>query len=128
MSRAHPPGVPSIETRGWVRRHGSFTAADGVDLTAVPGACLDVLGPNGAGETTTIEVLEGLLDADGGEVRPPEFLQAAIRSSPSTTSNDALRANTLEERGRSASLGPTIVVAIITLLSLVLALRWSRWR
>jgi len=51
-----------------VKRYGTVTAVDGLDLTARRGECFGLLGPNGAGKTTTIEILEGLLDADDGAV------------------------------------------------------------
>ena len=51
-----------------VKRYGSVTAVDGLDLKVLRGECFGLLGPNGAGKTTTIEILEGLLHADEGEV------------------------------------------------------------
>jgi ABC-2 type transport system ATP-binding protein len=51
-----------------VKRYGSVTAVNGLDLQVQRGECFGLLGPNGAGKTTTIEILEGLLAADSGEV------------------------------------------------------------
>ena len=53
---------------GVVKRYGSVTAVNGLDLKVLRGECFGLLGPNGAGKTTTIEILEGLLAADAGEV------------------------------------------------------------
>jgi len=53
---------------GVVKRYGSVTAVDGLDLKVLRGECFGLLGPNGAGKTTAIEILEGLLHADEGEV------------------------------------------------------------
>jgi ABC-2 type transport system ATP-binding protein len=53
---------------GVVKRYGSVTAVNGLDLKVHRGECFGLLGPNGAGKTTTIEILEGLLTADAGEV------------------------------------------------------------
>lgn len=58
-----------IDIRGLVKRFGSFTALDGLDLDVGPGEVHGFLGPNGAGKSTTIRVLLGLLRRDGGEVR-----------------------------------------------------------
>ncbi len=52
-----------------MKRYGSVTAVDGLDLNVLRGECFGLLGPNGAGKTTTIEILEGLLHADEGDVQ-----------------------------------------------------------
>jgi len=58
----------AITCRGLVKRYGTVTAVDGLDLEIRTGECFGLLGPNGAGKTTTVEILEGLLPWDGGEV------------------------------------------------------------
>ena len=55
-----------ISAAGLVKRFGSFTALDGLDLEVAEGEVHGFLGPNGAGKSTTIRVLLGLLRADGG--------------------------------------------------------------
>jgi ABC-2 type transport system ATP-binding protein len=59
----------AIEVRGLVKRYGSVTAVDGLDLTMRRGECFGLLGPNGAGKTTTVEILEGLNEATAGDVQ-----------------------------------------------------------
>jgi ABC-2 type transport system ATP-binding protein len=58
-----------IDIAGLVKRFGSTTALDGLDLTVATGEVHGFLGPNGAGKSTTIRVLLGLLRADAGTVR-----------------------------------------------------------
>jgi ABC-2 type transport system ATP-binding protein len=58
-----------IEVDGLVKRYGSLTAVDGLDLRVERGETLALLGPNGAGKTTTVECLEGYRRPDGGRVR-----------------------------------------------------------
>ncbi|WP_328316873.1 ABC transporter ATP-binding protein [Streptomyces sp. NBC_00388] len=60
---------PAVEVRGLVKRYGTKTAVDGLDLTVGTGTVTAVLGPNGAGKTTTVETCEGYRRADGGTVR-----------------------------------------------------------
>jgi oleandomycin transport system ATP-binding protein len=62
MSRA-------IEAEGLVKRFGTTTALDGVDLAVPTGTVLGVLGPNGAGKTTAVRILATLLKADAGRAR-----------------------------------------------------------
>ncbi|MBM4480119.1 ATP-binding cassette domain-containing protein [Prescottella equi] len=59
----------AIETTGLIKRFGSNTAVDGVDLAVPTGGVYGVLGPNGAGKTTTIRMLATLLPIDGGSAR-----------------------------------------------------------
>jgi len=54
--------------RGLVRRFGSFTAVDHVDIEVRPGEVVGLLGANGAGKTTLIRLLLGLLLPTAGEI------------------------------------------------------------
>lgn len=49
-----------------MKRFGKVTAADGVSFTARDGAITGLLGHNGAGKTTSLRILYGLLKADAG--------------------------------------------------------------
>jgi ABC-2 type transport system ATP-binding protein len=51
-----------------VKRYGPLTAVDHVSLTVGQGEFFGILGPNGAGKTTLLEIIEGLREADAGEV------------------------------------------------------------
>ncbi|WP_088283161.1 ATP-binding cassette domain-containing protein [Kineosporia sp. A_224] len=59
----------AIEAVGLVKRFGSTTALDGVDLHAPAGTVLGVLGPNGAGKTTAVRILATLSRPDAGHAR-----------------------------------------------------------
>jgi len=61
------PAVP-LSIRGLVRRYGSLTAVDHLDLEVRPGEILGFLGPNGAGKTTTLRCASGLLRAHEGTI------------------------------------------------------------
>jgi ABC-2 type transport system ATP-binding protein len=60
---------PALEVSGLVKRYGSTTAVDGLELRLTRGNVLALLGPNGAGKTTTVEICEGFLRPDAGKVR-----------------------------------------------------------
>ncbi|MEU9358804.1 ABC transporter ATP-binding protein [Streptomyces sp. NPDC048301] len=60
---------PVVKARGLVKRYGTKTAVDGLDLEIAAGTVTAVLGPNGAGKTTTVEICEGYLRPDAGSVR-----------------------------------------------------------
>ncbi|RDG35585.1 ABC transporter ATP-binding protein [Streptomyces corynorhini] len=72
MQQVSPGGaVPDslVEVRGLVKRYGTKTAVDGLDLVVRAGTVTAVLGPNGAGKTTTVETCEGYRRPDAGTVR-----------------------------------------------------------
>ena len=58
----------TIELRNITKRFGDFVANESVSLTIRPGEILALLGENGAGKTTIMNVLCGLLRADEGEI------------------------------------------------------------
>ncbi|MGQ4716756.1 ABC transporter ATP-binding protein [Streptomyces anulatus] len=60
---------PVVQVKGLVKRYGTKTAVNGLDLVVATGAVTAVLGPNGAGKTTTIETCEGYRRPDAGTVR-----------------------------------------------------------
>lgn len=55
-------------TRGLVKRYGSFTAVDAVDLTFAEDRIYGLLGRNGAGKTTLMQLLTGQIFPDGGDL------------------------------------------------------------
>jgi lipooligosaccharide transport system ATP-binding protein len=58
----------AIRLRGVVKRFGSITAVDGLDLDVPVGTCIGLLGPNGAGKSTTMKALTAQVIADEGEL------------------------------------------------------------
>jgi lipooligosaccharide transport system ATP-binding protein len=54
--------------RGLVKRFGSLTAVNGLDLDVPYGSCVGLLGPNGAGKSTTMKALTAQVIADEGEL------------------------------------------------------------
>lgn len=55
-----------IETRGLTRRFGELTAVDHLDLTVSQGEIFGLVGPDGAGKTTTLRMLCGLMEPSEG--------------------------------------------------------------
>jgi len=61
------PGEPIIQMRNLTRRFGDVPAVDHLNLEVRRGEIFGLLGPDGAGKTTTLRLLCGLLDAHEGE-------------------------------------------------------------
>jgi ABC-2 type transport system ATP-binding protein len=60
--------LPAIAAAGLRKSFGATAVLDGVDFSVAPGTVFALLGPNGSGKTTTVNVLATLLSPDGGEV------------------------------------------------------------
>jgi ABC-2 type transport system ATP-binding protein len=58
----------SLVARGLARRYGTRAALHGVDLALRRGDCLGLLGLNGAGKSTTLRILTGVIAPHAGSV------------------------------------------------------------
>ena len=58
--------VPAVSLRGLTRRFGPLTAVDGLTLDVAPGELFGIVGPDGAGKTTTLRMLAGVLRPSEG--------------------------------------------------------------
>jgi len=58
-----------LEARNATKRFNGVTALDGLDLNVAPGEIVCLLGANGAGKSTTVNLFLGFLSPDAGEVR-----------------------------------------------------------
>ncbi|MEO5816324.1 MAG: ABC transporter ATP-binding protein [Gemmatimonadaceae bacterium] len=63
----------AIDAKGLTRRFGSFTAVDHITFDVGAGEVFGFLGANGAGKTTAIKILVGLLAPTEGEARVAGF-------------------------------------------------------
>src|SRR6266702_762439 len=61
--------MPAIEVKDLTKTFGSFCAVDHLSLTIQHGEIFGLLGPNGSGKTTTINMISGLSAPTSGEVR-----------------------------------------------------------
>ncbi len=62
-----------VETRKLVKKFGSLTAVDHIDLSINEGEIFGLLGPNGAGKTTTISMLSTLKSPTSGKASVAGF-------------------------------------------------------
>ncbi|HJT87321.1 MAG TPA: ABC transporter ATP-binding protein [Bryobacteraceae bacterium] len=60
---------PIIETHGLTRSFGALTAVDELTLTVMEGEIFGLVGPDGAGKTTTLRMLCGLMEPTRGTAR-----------------------------------------------------------
>jgi ABC-2 type transport system ATP-binding protein len=77
---------PAIAVTGLRKSFGETAVLEGVDFEVAPGTVFALLGPNGSGKTTTVNILATLLSPDAGKVvvdgydvmRQPDAVRAAI--------------------------------------------------
>ena len=79
---------PLLLVRGLAKRYGSIVALRSADLTVQPGEIHALLGANGAGKSTFVKILAGVIHADAGSVevdgnparlrRPSDALAAGV--------------------------------------------------
>ena len=60
---------PIIETRDLTRRFGELTAVDRLNISVAQGEIFGLVGPDGAGKTTTLRMLCGLVNPTEGSAR-----------------------------------------------------------
>ncbi len=60
---------PALQAIGMAKRFGEVAALAGLSFEVRPGELYGLVGPDGAGKTTAIRALAGLIDLDAGEAR-----------------------------------------------------------
>jgi ABC-2 type transport system ATP-binding protein len=78
--------MPAIQATGLRRTFGDLVAVDGLTLEVAPGEIFGLVGPDGAGKSTTMRMLTGILPPTAGSAqvagcdvtRDPEGLKAHI--------------------------------------------------
>ena len=63
------PGPARLDVEGVVVDFGGVRAVDGAHLSAEPGAIVGLIGPNGSGKTTMLDVISGLVTPQAGSVQ-----------------------------------------------------------
>jgi ABC-2 type transport system ATP-binding protein len=62
-------GAPALEVHNLSRRFGATKALDGLSFQVARGQLFGLVGADGAGKTTVIRALAGLINVDGGHTR-----------------------------------------------------------
>jgi len=61
--------LAAVTLKGLTKKFGEAAAVDRLDLDIGDGEFVSLLGPSGCGKTTTLRLLAGFLQPDGGEIR-----------------------------------------------------------
>ena len=110
-TEANRAGQASVTLRGVTKRFGDFTAVDAIDLEIGQGEFFTLLGPSGCGKTTTLRMIAGFEDLDGGQILIedsdvaglPAHRRPTARSTPHRSSVWPSRTPASSRRQRSAT-------------------------
>ncbi|MGU3467686.1 ABC transporter permease subunit [Methylobacterium sp. C33D] len=69
LSQGEASAAPMLEVSDLSKHFGGLKAVDAVSFTVARGGIHALIGPNGSGKTTTLNVLSGLYSPTGGTVR-----------------------------------------------------------
>lgn len=69
VSSTKAPSTAVIQVEGLVKRYGKLAAVKGIDFTVERGEIFGLIGPDGAGKTTTFQILAGVMVATQGRVQ-----------------------------------------------------------
>jgi len=61
--------MTAVQLAGVTKRYGAVTAVDALTFDVNPGELFGLIGPDGAGKTTTIRLMAGLIKPDAGRLR-----------------------------------------------------------
>ena len=70
---ASDSSTPAIAAEGLTKKFAELTAVSGLCLTVYPGEIFGLVGPDGAGKTTTLRMLATIMNADSGKARIAGF-------------------------------------------------------
>ena len=70
-----------IQVSNLGKRYGKKTVLQEISFTAQCGECVAVVGRNGCGKTTLMQILAGVLKPDGGEIRYLDRKSTRLNSS-----------------------------------------------
>lgn len=86
--------APAIQAKNLTKTFGNVTAVDDLTLSVAPGEIFGLVGPDGAGKTTTMRLLTGVIQATAGSAtvlgvevtRNPEAIRPRIGYLPQSSS------------------------------------------
>jgi ABC-2 type transport system ATP-binding protein len=58
-----------IQVKGLRKKYGALEAVRGIDFEVYQGEVFGIIGPDGAGKTTTFQILAGVMEATGGHIQ-----------------------------------------------------------
>ncbi len=124
--------VPALSVRGLRVRYGAVVAVDGVDFEVPQLGAVALLGANGAGKTSTLDAISGLVAFDGqielagralASLRPERIARLGVahvpegrRLFPNLTVHENLQVSRTGRGGRTSTYEPDMVYELFPAL------------
>ena len=110
--------VPSVVPATLLAQHlhherAGVVVLDDVSLTVGPGTCLGVVGPNGVGKSTLLQILAGLLTPGDGHVQldPPDATVGYLHQEQVPVRGESVRDALVRQTGASAAEADLVAAA-----------------
>ena len=82
VTASAPDSTPAISVRQLRKNYGKINAVRGIDFSVARGEIFGLIGPDGAGKTTTFQILGGVMEATSGDA---EIFGRSARSARAET-------------------------------------------
>ena len=69
-----------IQLNHVMKKFGDVIAIEDLNLSIEKGECFSMLGPSGCGKTTTLRMIAGFEDLDGGEIKVGDKLLSSKKN------------------------------------------------
>src|SRR5580692_8799975 len=88
-----PSTIATVVVRGISHDRGGRTVLSDISFTVGPETCLGVVGPNGVGKSTLLQIVAGRLEPDAGSVRvdPPTATIGYLAQEHQATPGETVR-------------------------------------
>jgi ATPase subunit of ABC transporter with duplicated ATPase domains len=105
--RLSPSGTTpaTLVARHLTHDRGGRTVLDDVSVTVGPESCIGVVGPNGVGKSTLLQLLAGVIEPDGGRVTvdPPRATRGYLAQEHEVVAGETVRSSLVRRTGGQAA-------------------------
>ena len=97
---SQPSSTPAIRVEGLTKAYGDRQVLKGLTFDVAPQEIFGILGPNGTGKTTSVEIIQGLRHRDSGSIQLLGFDPTRDRAKLRTLIGAQLQSSALPDRLR----------------------------
>ena len=105
LSPSGPTATATLVARHLTHDRGGRTVLSDVSVTVGPESCIGVVGPNGVGKSTLLQLLAGVIEPDGGRVTvdPPTATRGYLAQEHEVVAGETVRSSLVRRTGGQAA-------------------------